>query len=89
MECEDDKFQLASFECDIDDSKFDNFFSSQLDIEDLKNKFKYDWDIKTEPQGKATVVCDEDLSIKDKSKFETDLHKFFIPKNQSNVYLLT
>ncbi|XP_021995863.2 uncharacterized protein LOC110893050 [Helianthus annuus] len=45
VECEDDKFQLASFEAvfnDIDDSKFDNFFSSLLEMEDLKKKFKDD-----------------------------------------------
>ncbi|KAJ0778348.1 hypothetical protein HanLR1_Chr02g0070741 [Helianthus annuus] len=67
VECEDNKFQLASFESvfnDIDDSKFDNFFSSQLEMEELKKKFKDDWDRKIEPQGKASVVCDEDLTIK-------------------------
>ncbi|KAJ0455828.1 putative transcription factor B3-Domain family [Helianthus annuus] len=102
VECEDDKFQLASFEYvfnDIDDSKFDNFFSSLLEMEDLKKKFKDDWDTKTEPQGKARVVCDEDLTLKDdpkaktivgvdkddKNNFETDLDKFFIPKNKSHV----
>ncbi|XP_035832907.1 uncharacterized protein LOC110876214 [Helianthus annuus] len=88
VECEDDKFQLASFEAvfnDIDDSKFDKFFSSLLEMEDLKKKFKDDWDKKTEPQGKARVVCDEDLTLKDKSKFETDLDKFLIPKNKSHV----
>ncbi|MFS8030862.1 hypothetical protein Hanom_Chr17g01539071 [Helianthus anomalus] len=31
------------------------------------------------------VGCDEDLTLKDKSKFETDLDKFLIPKNKSHV----
>ncbi|MFS7995480.1 putative transcription factor B3-Domain family [Helianthus anomalus] len=61
------------------------FFSSQLEMEELKKKFKDDWDRKTEPQGKASVVCDEDLTIKDKSKFEMDLDQFLIPKNKSHV----
>ncbi|KAJ0804206.1 hypothetical protein HanPI659440_Chr02g0035451 [Helianthus annuus] len=87
VECEDAKFQLASFESvfnDIDDSKFDNFFLSLLEME-IKKKFKDDLDTKTEPQGKASVVCDENLTLKDKSKFETDLDKFLIPKNKSHV----
>ncbi|KAJ0724954.1 hypothetical protein HanPI659440_Chr12g0453351 [Helianthus annuus] len=72
-------------------------------MDDLKKKFKDDWDKKTEPQDKARVVCDEDLTLKDdpkakkptgvdknqclkdKSKFETDLDKFLIPKNKSHV----
>ncbi|KAJ0577514.1 putative transcription factor B3-Domain family [Helianthus annuus] len=76
VECEDDKFQLASFESvfnDIDDLKFDNFFSSLLEMEDLKKK------------GKTNVVVDENLSLKDKSNFEMDLDKFLIPKNNSHV----
>ncbi|XP_021989055.2 uncharacterized protein LOC110885659 [Helianthus annuus] len=87
VECEDAKFQLASFESvfnDIDDSKFDNFFLSLLEME-IKKKFKDDLDTKTEPQGKTSVVCDENLTLKDKSKFETDLDKFLIPKNKSHV----
>ncbi|KAM0040481.1 hypothetical protein Hdeb2414_s0012g00394401 [Helianthus debilis subsp. tardiflorus] len=72
------------------------FFSSLLEMEDLKKKMI---DRKTEAQGKSSVVCDEDstmkddpkaktivvvdenLSLKDKSKFETDLDNFFTPKN--------
>ncbi|KAM0061153.1 putative transcription factor B3-Domain family [Helianthus debilis subsp. tardiflorus] len=68
-------------------------------MEDLKKKFKDDWDTKTVAQGKASVVRDEDLtmkddpkektifvvdenlSLKDKTMFETDLEKFLIPKN--------
>ncbi|KAF5818837.1 hypothetical protein HanXRQr2_Chr02g0070641 [Helianthus annuus] len=67
VECEDDKFQLATFESvfnDIDDSKFDKFFSSLLEMEDLKKKFKDDWDKKTEPKGKTSVLCDENQSSK-------------------------
>ncbi|KAJ0511310.1 putative transcription factor B3-Domain family [Helianthus annuus] len=48
VECEDDKFQLASFESvfnDIDDSKFDNFFSSLLEMEDLKKKDKSNFEM--------------------------------------------
>ncbi|KAM0012040.1 putative transcription factor B3-Domain family [Helianthus debilis subsp. tardiflorus] len=48
VECEDDKFQLASFESvfnDIDDSKFDNFFSSLLEMEDLKKKGKSNFEM--------------------------------------------
>ncbi|KAJ0602037.1 putative transcription factor B3-Domain family [Helianthus annuus] len=40
------------------------FFHLNLKIEDLKKKFKDDWDTKTESQGKTSVVCDEDLTIK-------------------------
>ncbi|KAM0044222.1 putative transcription factor B3-Domain family [Helianthus debilis subsp. tardiflorus] len=69
-------------------------------MEDLKKKFKDDWDRKTEGQGKSSVVCDEDstmkvcdqkaktivdvdenLSLKDKNKCQTDLDNFLIPKN--------
>ncbi|MFS8020520.1 putative transcription factor B3-Domain family [Helianthus anomalus] len=48
VECEDDKFQLASFEFvfnDIDDSKFDSFFSSLLEMEDLKKKDKSNFEM--------------------------------------------
>ncbi|KAL9995637.1 hypothetical protein Hdeb2414_s0786g00946771 [Helianthus debilis subsp. tardiflorus] len=88
VECEDDKFQLASFEAvfnDIDDSKFDNFFSSLLEMEDLKKK--------DDPKAKTIAGVEKNLSLKgffpDNSKFETDLDKFLIPKNKSHVYLLT
>ncbi|MFS7935928.1 hypothetical protein Hanom_Chr05g00409331 [Helianthus anomalus] len=78
-----------------DDSKFDTFFSSLLEMEDLKKKFKDNWDTKTEVQGKSSVVCDEDstmkanttvdvdenLSLKDKSNSQTDLDNILIPKN--------
>ncbi|KAF5761409.1 putative transcription factor B3-Domain family [Helianthus annuus] len=84
VECEDGKFQLASFEAvfnDIDDSKFDNFFSSLLEMEDLKKK--------DDPKAKTIAGVEKNLSLKgffpDKSKFETDLDKFLIPKNKSHV----
>ncbi|MFS7944782.1 hypothetical protein Hanom_Chr06g00516341 [Helianthus anomalus] len=90
MDCEDDKFQLTTFESvfnDIHDSKFDKFFSSLLGMEDLKKKFKDDLDKKTEPKGKANVVGDENESSK--SKFEMDLDNFLILKNKFHVYMLT
>ncbi|KAJ0666434.1 putative transcription factor B3-Domain family [Helianthus annuus] len=74
VESEDDKFHSASFESlfkDIDDSKFDNFFSSLLEMEDLKKKFKDDWDRKTEGQGKSSFFCDEDSTMKDDPKAKT------------------
>ncbi|KAJ0678525.1 hypothetical protein HanOQP8_Chr12g0448941 [Helianthus annuus] len=40
-------------------------------MKDLKKKFKDDWDTKTEAQGKASVVCDEDLTMKDDPKAKT------------------
>ncbi|MFS7944546.1 hypothetical protein Hanom_Chr06g00513461 [Helianthus anomalus] len=33
-------------------------------MEDLKKKFKDDLDKKTEPKGKANVICDENQSLK-------------------------
>ncbi|KAJ0874574.1 hypothetical protein HanPSC8_Chr11g0465881 [Helianthus annuus] len=84
VECEDDKFQLSSFESvfnDIDDSKFDKFFSSLLEMEDLKKK--------DDPKAKTPTGVDKNQCLKDKSKFEMDLDKFLIPKNKSHVYLLT
>ncbi|MFS7906173.1 hypothetical protein Hanom_Chr01g00056171 [Helianthus anomalus] len=33
-------------------------------MEDLKKKFKDDWDRKTEAQGKSSVFCDEDSTMK-------------------------
>ncbi|KAJ0805162.1 hypothetical protein HanPI659440_Chr02g0046561 [Helianthus annuus] len=50
-------------------------------MEDLKKK--------DDPKGKTIVDVDENLTLKEKSKFETDLDKFLIPKNKSHVYLLT
>ncbi|MFS8002843.1 hypothetical protein Hanom_Chr13g01206861 [Helianthus anomalus] len=94
VDCEDDKFQLTTFESDIHDSKCDKFFSSLLEMEDLKKKFKDDLDNKTEPKGKANVVGDENESSKVSvqlvmSKFEMDLDNFLIPKNKFHVYMLT
>ncbi|KAM0035627.1 hypothetical protein Hdeb2414_s0015g00448611 [Helianthus debilis subsp. tardiflorus] len=40
-------------------------------MEDLKKKFKDDLDTKTEPQGKASDVCDENLTLKDDPKGKT------------------
>ncbi|KAJ0614072.1 hypothetical protein HanIR_Chr02g0058401 [Helianthus annuus] len=40
--------------------------------------------LKDDPKGKTNVVVDENLSLKDKSKFEMDLDKFLIPKNESH-----
>ncbi|KAM0005664.1 hypothetical protein Hdeb2414_s0204g00831851 [Helianthus debilis subsp. tardiflorus] len=74
VESEDDKFHLASFEDmfnDKDDSKFDTFFSSLLEMEDLNKKFKENWDTKTEGQGKSSVVCDEDSTMKNDPKAKT------------------
>ncbi|KAJ0528976.1 hypothetical protein HanLR1_Chr10g0350741 [Helianthus annuus] len=42
VDCEDDKLQLSTFESlfnDINDSKFDKFFSSLIEMEDVKKKF--------------------------------------------------
>ncbi|KAJ0714905.1 hypothetical protein HanPI659440_Chr13g0494711 [Helianthus annuus] len=33
-------------------------------MEDLKKKFKDDWDTETEPQGNSSVFCDEDSTMK-------------------------
>ncbi|KAJ0501044.1 hypothetical protein HanHA300_Chr11g0396311 [Helianthus annuus] len=66
---------------DIDDSKFDKFFSSLLEMEDLKKK--------DDPKAKTPTGVDKNQCLKDKSKFEMDLDKFLIPKNKSHVYLLT
>ncbi|KAJ0792904.1 putative transcription factor B3-Domain family [Helianthus annuus] len=86
---EDDNIQLSTFESifnDIDDSKFDKFFSSLVEMEDIKKKFKDDLNKKTDPKGKAKVVGDESLSSKVKSMFEMDLDNFLIPKNKFHVY---
>ncbi|KAJ0725516.1 hypothetical protein HanPI659440_Chr12g0459681 [Helianthus annuus] len=56
---------------DKDDAKFDTFFSSLLEMEDLKKKFKENWDSKTKGQGKSSVVCDEDSTMKDDPKAKT------------------
>ncbi|KAJ0588181.1 putative transcription factor B3-Domain family [Helianthus annuus] len=56
---------------DKDDAKFDTFFSSLLEMEDLKKKFKENWDSKTEGQCKSSVVCDEDSTMKDHPKAKT------------------
>ncbi|MFS7912064.1 putative transcription factor B3-Domain family [Helianthus anomalus] len=63
---------------DIDDSKFDKFFSSLIEMEDVKKK-------KTDPKGKTKVVGDENQTSKVKTKFEMDLDNFLIPKNKSHV----
>ncbi|KAJ0681398.1 hypothetical protein HanPI659440_Chr16g0635461 [Helianthus annuus] len=91
-DCEHDNIQLSTFESifnDIDDSKFDKFFSSLVEMEDVKKKFKDYLNKKTDPKGKAKVVGDESLSSKVKSKFEMDLDNFLIPKNKFHVYTLT
>ncbi|MFS7917913.1 putative DNA-binding pseudobarrel domain superfamily [Helianthus anomalus] len=49
---------------DIDDSKFDKFFSSLIEMEDIKKKFKDDLDKKTDPKGKEKVVGDENQTSK-------------------------
>ncbi|KAJ0554661.1 putative transcription factor B3-Domain family [Helianthus annuus] len=74
VESEDVKAHLASFEDmfnDQDDAKFDTFFSSLLEMEDLKKKFKENWDSKTEGKGKSSVVCDVDSTMKDDPKAKT------------------
>ncbi|KAJ0610241.1 putative transcription factor B3-Domain family [Helianthus annuus] len=71
VESEHVKAHLASFEDmfnDQDDAKFDTFFSSLLEMEDLKKKFKENWDSKTEGKGKSSVVCDVDSNMKDDPK---------------------
>ncbi|KAJ0580570.1 hypothetical protein HanRHA438_Chr04g0169131 [Helianthus annuus] len=40
-------------------------------MEDLKKKFKENWDSKTEGQCKSSVVCDEDSTMKDHPKAKT------------------
>ncbi|KAJ0636852.1 hypothetical protein HanPI659440_Chr17g0687531 [Helianthus annuus] len=40
-------------------------------MEDLKKKFKDDWDTETEPQGNSSVFCDEDSTMKDDPKAKT------------------
>ncbi|KAJ0808243.1 putative transcription factor B3-Domain family [Helianthus annuus] len=50
-------------------------------MEDLKKK--------DDPKAKTPTGVDKNQCLKDKSKFETDLDKFLIPKNKSHVYLLT
>ncbi|KAM0016345.1 putative transcription factor B3-Domain family [Helianthus debilis subsp. tardiflorus] len=72
VECEDDKFQLSSFDSvfnDIDDSKFDKFFSSLLEMDDLKKKddpkaktptgVDKNQCLKVDPTGKTIVVLSE------------------------------
>ncbi|KAL9994371.1 putative transcription factor B3-Domain family [Helianthus debilis subsp. tardiflorus] len=74
VESKDVKAHLAGFEDmfnDQDDAKFDTFFSSLLEMEDLKKKFKENWDSKTEGKGKASVVCDVDSTMKDDPKAKT------------------
>ncbi|MFS7906579.1 hypothetical protein Hanom_Chr01g00060941 [Helianthus anomalus] len=68
----DDGYDLLI--ADIDDSKFDNFFSSLVEMEDVKKKFKDDLNKKTDPKGKSKVVGDESLS----SKVD--------PRGKSNVF---
>ncbi|MFS7994945.1 hypothetical protein Hanom_Chr12g01112081 [Helianthus anomalus] len=68
VESKDVNAHLAGFEDmfnDEDDSKFDTFFSSLLEMEDLKKKFKENWDSKTEGKGKESVVCDVDSKTAD------------------------
>ncbi|MFS7922592.1 putative transcription factor B3-Domain family [Helianthus anomalus] len=74
VESKDVKAHLAGFEDmfnDQDDAKFDTFFSSLLEMEDLKKKFKEYWDSKTEGKGKSSVVCDVDSTMKDDPKAKT------------------
>ncbi|KAM0018679.1 putative transcription factor B3-Domain family [Helianthus debilis subsp. tardiflorus] len=74
VESKDVKAHLAGFEDmfnDQDDAKFDTFFSSLLEMEDVKKKFKENWDSKTEGKGKASVVCDVDSTMKDDPKAKT------------------
>ncbi|KAM0010707.1 hypothetical protein Hdeb2414_s0070g00772381 [Helianthus debilis subsp. tardiflorus] len=91
-DCEDDNIQLSTFESifnDIDDSKFDKFFLTLVEMEDVKKKFKDDLNKKTDPKGKAKVVGDESLFSKVKSMFEMDLDNFLIPKNKFHLYTVT
>ncbi|KAJ0603955.1 putative transcription factor B3-Domain family [Helianthus annuus] len=86
---ENDYMQLSSFESilnDTDDSKFDQFFASLIEMEDVKKKFKDDLIKKTDPKGKAKVVGDESVPSKVKSIFEMDVDNFLIPKNKFHVY---
>ncbi|KAF5817518.1 hypothetical protein HanRHA438_Chr02g0055361 [Helianthus annuus] len=64
---ENDYMQLSSFESilnDTDDSKFDQFFASLIEMEDVKKKFKDDLIKKTDPKGNAKVVGDESVPSK-------------------------
>ncbi|MFS7927468.1 hypothetical protein Hanom_Chr04g00309421 [Helianthus anomalus] len=58
---------------DIDNSKFDKFFSSLLEMEDVKKKFKDDLDNKIKPKGKANVVADENQTSKVDPKGKTNV----------------
>ncbi|KAM0052503.1 putative transcription factor B3-Domain family [Helianthus debilis subsp. tardiflorus] len=91
-DCEDDIIQLSTFESifnDIDDSKFDKFFSSLVEMEDVKKK--------VDPKGKSNVfACDRSLSSKVvsdvkrmpfvgdtlKSSPKVDVDKFVVPKKK-------
>ncbi|MFS7898386.1 putative transcription factor B3-Domain family [Helianthus anomalus] len=68
---------------DQDDAKFDTFFSSLLEMEDLKKKFKENWDSKTEGKGKSSGVCDVDSTMKDDPKAKTVVNEDISLKDKS------
>ncbi|KAF5779333.1 putative transcription factor B3-Domain family [Helianthus annuus] len=97
VECEDDKFQLASFESvfnDIDDSKFDNFFSSLLEMEDLKKKvdptrktniFISEPSLSSIVVSDATQKCKAVMLVSDESLIAHRTRSKFRNKNESVV----